>query len=70
MGIPKMNEENNLTETHRKIAMEFLMEANSDQDSPVQQKLIEEVYDLFAAEGSGSLNFQRALEKIIAQKRV
>lgn len=51
--------------SHKKIAMQFLLNANRELDKPASAEIIEKVYDLFAEQHSETQSFQKSLQKII-----
>ena len=63
-----MNDYRKLTKTHRDIALQFLYEANYNSEKPLETSIIEQVYDLFADEKSGSIGYQRSLSKILERE--
>ena len=50
---------------HKEKALEFLLGANSEIGSPVNEVLIEKIYDLFSENINDSVNFERKLTKLI-----
>lgn len=55
-------------DSHRSTALRFINEANQNLKKPLDNNLIENVYDLFASSDGDTTNFQRELEKIIVGK--
>ena len=53
---------------HKSTALRFINDANEKLEKPLDNDLLEKVYDLFASSDSDSTNFQRELEKIIVGK--
>jgi hypothetical protein len=51
--------------SHKSVAMQFLLSANNDLETPISNKTVEKVYDLFAEQNSEVQNFQKGLQKII-----
>ncbi|MDC1412640.1 hypothetical protein N8370_07915 [Amylibacter sp.] len=60
-----MNDNDYDKKSHKKIAMEFLTSANNDLEVPVDEDLIERIYDLFSEEKSETQSYQNSLEKIV-----
>jgi len=60
-----MTEVKNRENSHKKIAMKFLLSNNLTLDQPICEKKIEHVYDLFSGEGSETQSLQKSLQKII-----
>ena len=52
-------------QSHRDIAMEFLLAANRQSETPISEDIITEVYTLFAEAQSESATYQRSLELLI-----
>lgn len=55
-------------DSHKSTALRFINEANQNLEKPLDNNLIEKVYDLFASSDGDTTNFQRELEKIIVGK--
>jgi len=60
-----MNDKNHKKQSHKDIAMQFLLAANSESDTPISEDTIKEVYNLFSDEQSESTGYQRKLEHLI-----
>jgi len=60
-----MSKNEEYKETHKKIAMDFLLSSNNELENPVSKEKIEQVYDLFAEEKFEQQSYQKSLDKIV-----
>ena len=65
MEIQKMSDNVLSPDKHKIAALRFINDANENLKKPLDNDLIERVYDLFASSDSDSTNFQRELEKLL-----
>ena len=65
MEMKKISKNEEYKETHKKIAMDFLLSSNNELENPVSKEKIEQVYDLFAEEKFEQQSYQKSLDKIV-----